>query len=161
MTEECEHSNRVYCQRTFTNGSIHVGTTCLNCGDFRAVKKDSIPQLERNNLRDYDPAIKDAYHMRQRDQYRLQAQLTQQEILTENRQTMNGYYDSDQWKQKRKFRLQINDRIHFGLCEVCSKNRATDIHHITYARFGNEWLFDLAAICHGCHESLHLQHMQE
>jgi hypothetical protein len=159
MSEECKHDNRAYCQRTFVNGSIHIGTMCLNCGDFRAVKKDSIPLPERNNLREFDPSIRDRYQESMRVAYREEAATRRENVIVENRSSMNEYYSSPQWKEKRKYRLQLNWRMHYGLCEVCSKNKATDIHHITYERFGNEWLLDLAAVCSSCHVSYH-PHMQ-
>jgi hypothetical protein len=132
----------------------------MRCGDFRAVKKDTIPLPERNNLREYDPAIKERYQEELQSQYQIEAQQRKEEVVTQNREAMNEYYQSWQWQKKRKFRLQINDRIHFGLCEVCSDNKATEVHHVTYDRFGNEWLFDLSAICLPCHQSFH-PHMRD
>jgi 5-methylcytosine-specific restriction endonuclease McrA len=42
-----------------------------------------------------------------------------------------------------------------GRCEGCGQQPATDVHHLTYARLGNEMLFDLVAVCRACHETIH------
>ena len=42
-----------------------------------------------------------------------------------------------------------------GLCEGCGFERATEVHHLTYERVGKEMLFDLVAVCRGCHGKIH------
>ena len=41
-----------------------------------------------------------------------------------------------------------------GKCESCGRE-ATDAHHLTCARFGNELLEDLLALCRYCHDRKH------
>jgi hypothetical protein len=55
------------------------------------------------------------------------------------------------WKAKR---LQVMERDKWT-CQVCKKNVATDVHHLTYDHIFNEPLSDLMAICRNCHESEH------
>jgi 5-methylcytosine-specific restriction endonuclease McrA len=59
------------------------------------------------------------------------------------------------WKHKRSLRLQLNHRLFNGYCEMCFSVPARHVHHMTYSRQGNEWIFDLAAICEECHRQLH------
>ncbi len=42
-----------------------------------------------------------------------------------------------------------------GLCEGCGHEKATQVHHVTYKNAGNEFLWELRAICDGCHERCH------
>lgn len=58
------------------------------------------------------------------------------------------YMASREWRLKRR---RILERAN-GMCERCGFNRATQVHHKTYARLGHEWDSDLQAICRGCHE---------
>jgi hypothetical protein len=58
---------------------------------------------------------------------------------------------SDYW---RDIRQRVMERC-AGMCEGCGKRPALDVHHLTYARLGHEMLFDLAAVCVPCHESIH------
>lgn len=61
------------------------------------------------------------------------------------------YLASEQWREKRwKVLRRAND-----ICEGCGEARATQVHHLTYKRVGQEMLFDLVAICDECHQSIH------
>jgi hypothetical protein len=59
------------------------------------------------------------------------------------------------WK---RLRALVLERDHFS-CRSCGEP-ATDVHHLTYDRFGEERLSDLAASCRDCNlrerESRHL-----
>ena len=41
-----------------------------------------------------------------------------------------------------------------GICEVCGDRVATQVHHVTYERLGNERPNDLLALCSGCHVTI-------
>ena len=62
-----------------------------------------------------------------------------------------NYLDSDVWKNKRREAL-VRDN---NLCQVCKKNTAEEVHHITYERLFNEKLEDLLSVCKMCHNHLH------
>jgi 5-methylcytosine-specific restriction endonuclease McrA len=57
------------------------------------------------------------------------------------------YLASAAWKVRRGLVLA---RAH-GRCERCRVRVATQVHHLTYARFGHERLGDLQALCADCH----------
>lgn len=42
-----------------------------------------------------------------------------------------------------------------GICEGCRDAMASQVHHLTYKHVGNEFLFELVAVCEECHERLH------
>lgn len=42
-----------------------------------------------------------------------------------------------------------------GVCEVCHKNDATEVHHLVYPVSRRERASDLYAICNDCHYRLH------
>jgi 5-methylcytosine-specific restriction endonuclease McrA len=42
-----------------------------------------------------------------------------------------------------------------GLCEGCRSAEAVHVHHLTYKHCGNEFLWELVAICRECHERVH------
>lgn len=60
----------------------------------------------------------------------------------------NIYLNSERWKVKRQKVLERDD----SLCQSCLIEPATQVHHLTYARAGNEPLFDLTSACKDCHE---------
>ncbi len=61
------------------------------------------------------------------------------------------YLDSREWAERRQAVLK---RARY-VCEGCGAQRAVQVHHLTYARAGQEMLFDLVAVCLECHENLH------
>lgn len=42
-----------------------------------------------------------------------------------------------------------------GLCEGCGDEPATAVHHLTYTDLGNEFLWQLVAVCKTCHDRAH------
>jgi 5-methylcytosine-specific restriction endonuclease McrA len=64
------------------------------------------------------------------------------------------YLRTDAWDQKRRAVLR---RANY-CCEGCGiDNRKLHVHHLTYAHKGNEFLFELVAVCEVCHERCHAQ----
>ena len=63
----------------------------------------------------------------------------------------NQYLCSDVWYRKRQMVLNNAGYV----CKACGINHAEMVHHLTYARVGQEPLFDLVAVCRECHSDLH------
>jgi 5-methylcytosine-specific restriction endonuclease McrA len=63
----------------------------------------------------------------------------------------SAYLNSDRWREKRE---KVMRRANF-VCEGCGNAKATDAHHLTYRRVGDEMLFDLVALCRAGHERCH------
>lgn len=63
----------------------------------------------------------------------------------------DAYFKSPAWHD-REARVLGRDN---DWCKACERRPATQVHHLTYARFGNEPLFDLVAVCRYCHRRLH------
>lgn len=61
------------------------------------------------------------------------------------------YIKSPEWRAKANMVLR---RAGF-ICEGCLVNRATQVHHMTYEHLGDEFAWELRAVCHGCHERFH------
>lgn len=61
------------------------------------------------------------------------------------------YIESDRWKIKRD---QATNRVK-NKCEECGSPYDLQVHHLTYARLGNENLKDLKVLCRDCHIIAH------
>lgn len=61
----------------------------------------------------------------------------------------DAYLKTPAWKVIRTRRLARDN----GLC-VCGV-KATQVHHLTYARVGHEELGDLRSVCDRCHYAIH------
>ena len=57
------------------------------------------------------------------------------------------YLISDQWQERRRRALERDGYR----CQSCGY-RAYDVHHLTYARFGEEADEDLISLCRSCHD---------
>ena len=57
------------------------------------------------------------------------------------------YIHSPAWREKADRRLEADG----GICQVCGSS-ATDVHHLTYDRFGHEDMDDLVSLCRKCHQ---------
>lgn len=154
----CEHRNNRPCYRVHSNNSKHYGYQCVRCGAFRTIKKDDWRRIHiEEKCGPYEPSIADDWRQQQLVKYRESSEATRKE----NRETvLAAYYDSSEWDRKRRARFRLNQVLFHGHCEICLDGTATHCHHVTYARFGREWLFDLACLCENCHADQH-QHMQE
>ena len=42
-----------------------------------------------------------------------------------------------------------------GMCEGCGTARASEVHHMSYENMGDEFLWELRAVCRPCHERWH------
>ena len=60
------------------------------------------------------------------------------------------YMHSNAWRWIRRKALERDKYI----CQVCKIRMATQVHHLTYERFGHELLEDLLSACRSCHSIL-------
>ncbi len=61
------------------------------------------------------------------------------------------YLQTDHWKEIRKKKLGKA----WYKCEKCQSKKDLHVHHITYARRGEERMSDLEVLCKDCHEKAH------
>ena len=61
----------------------------------------------------------------------------------------NEYLQTDQWKA---IRLKVLKRDN-DLCQGCLEAPATEVHHLTYAHWKNELMFELLSVCYDCHHN--------
>jgi hypothetical protein len=70
-------------------------------------------------------------------------------------QNWNAWYEkylqSTVWLEKHDLVMKRAN----GICEGCLKEKAVVVHHVTYDHAGSEYLFELVALCNGCHTSIH------
>ncbi len=65
------------------------------------------------------------------------------------------YMQSEKWFEKRRQRLWV-DEYRCTMCGKTSDQVKLQVHHVTYARLGDEnVLTDLACLCDQCHRRIH------
>lgn len=82
---------------------------------------------------------------------KIQIRLLRRDAYRLRRRFYENYLLSPQWQTLRRVVLARAG----GICEHCRSAKATQIHHKTYDRLGNELPDDLLAVCDACHGALH------
>ncbi len=67
--------------------------------------------------------------------------------MRQKNQAYEKYIHSTAWRDKANQRLAMDNHI----CQVCGET-ASDVHHLTYDRFGNEEMSDVVSLCRKCHQ---------
>jgi 5-methylcytosine-specific restriction endonuclease McrA len=62
-----------------------------------------------------------------------------------------NHLSSIEWAKKRRGVLKRSN----GVCEGCGESAPEHVHHLTYEHLGDEFLFELVAICAACHQRIH------
>lgn len=159
MTLDCSCRNKVmvwtHIKRDGTplaDGTRVLRTQCQDCGDLGATS------LPRNYARPNTPVVDVSavmawnekareYYERERMSFIKNGQRIKSNVDTEYQQ----YLMTEQWRAKRMKALQ---RANF-VCEGCGDHRASEVHHLSYLHLGNEFLWELKAVCRTCHEKCH------
>lgn len=67
------------------------------------------------------------------------------------RKRYQKYMTSRTWRKKRDELFEERGKK----CEKCGSEENITVHHLTYERFGHEWLCDLMVLCEDCHKKEH------
>lgn len=72
-------------------------------------------------------------------------------VSFDTRDAYQLYLASPAWAATRAQRLDIDGHR----CQGCTATDSLHVHHLTYERFGNEWMTDLVTVCQQCHDLIH------
>lgn len=124
---------------------------CLSCGHYVAVKGSTLTREQRRDAADFDQSLLDRAMEERRERFREVRAIENERREDESRkwwEWYERYLASDAWRDKRELVLRRAQ----NRCEGCRVAQATQVHHLTYVRVGQEMLFDLVAICRQCHD---------
>jgi 5-methylcytosine-specific restriction endonuclease McrA len=149
----CPHDRTEIRRRVLKSGQVRYCRQCLTCGSGTvAVAQSNVPNIA--TVRDFDPSINEAYCT---TRARRQAVIKQKHIRLQKAEKAewwrwyDEYLRSPAWRRKRKL---VMDRS-CGACEGCRSRPADHVHHLTYDHVGHEFLWELVAVCTGCHDRVH------
>lgn len=133
---------------TTSNGTQIVKDQCLKCWQVgRAYKRTECTAEQLRTMKPFDNERRDAM-WKNRDVAWKNTESAHSELWW---RWYDGYLKSAVWIERR---AQVLKRAN-GKCEACGVAAAEHVHHLTYDHVGREPLFDLVAICHPCHDSVH------
>ena len=141
--DDCKHEHTEIRERTFSNGTVHYQPQCLKCGRAASgcVKREFVFDIE--NVTEWDDVLADVI-----DSERTTARV---EERADRHADYEDYLASEAWAAKRELVLRREGYI----CQGCGVARATQAHHTTYGHLRHEFLWELLAVCPGCHDRFH------
>lgn len=147
----CDHELIEMRLRTYANGTTHCVEQCQRCGKALRQYKKIASEVRRARatgpLLDFDETLRDKFYAK--------ANLHRTSQRQEEKEAWWQWYDeylcSDEWSRKRRLVLQRDDYT----CQGCVTRQASRVHHLTYEHVGNEFLWQLVAVCQDCHDRLH------
>jgi len=142
--------------RTIANGRTQYRRQCLACGRpvGEVVAKATALAETGGCPFPFDEAFHDERQRvaAKRAEAEAEARLREREAEEEAWwRWYNRYLQTDAWQKLRRKVLKRAD----GVCEGCAERPAQQVHHLTYKNAGNELLFQLVALCDGCHDIAH------
>lgn len=149
----CPHPAKGTFRFKVSNGAVQVRECCTSCGaGFGSAmsQKDkawveSLPWLPDGTSANY-------YEEREAEKRRLLLDLARRQHAGRGAFTKSytAYLASPEWAAKRELVMKRCG----GVCEGCGVKPATEVHHHHYEHLFDEFLFELAGLCHGCHECI-------
>lgn len=139
---DCEHQHTQIRARQIRGGSTQYVRQCQECGEpvGNPVKQTGQALPFEDELLENANAI--------RAQRR---EVARQAVLANRRAEYREYMSSEAWFDIRERVLKRDGYV----CRGCLSEKATEVHHATYAHFTEEFAFELLSLCRGCHERFH------
>ena|SRR5688572_22423761 len=152
--DKCQHDRTEVRRRVSDGVRVSYWRQCLRCGSFSNGQVARATLADPDAVPDADDTIAKTY---QAERDRKIAVIDQRHVRiqkrerAEQRRWYDQYLNSPRW---RAIRRAVMERAQ-GLCEGCRRRPATEVHHLTYAHVGDEFLWELKAVCDHCHARCH------
>ena len=145
----CEHVRQEVRYHVASNDTRMYKKQCLRCGQKVG---GWIPyRFAPQNPKPMDEDLRSNYEQSVRDLTSALHEELKRDRSENSKAAYREYLASAEWKTNRQL---VIDRAK-GICEGCLRKPAYTAHHLTYAHIGNEFLFEMVAICRECHDRLH------
>lgn len=155
--KQCASTKSELRRRPTSNGGVQFKWQCLHCG--RATT-DAIPHATAaayGSISEWDFETEKNY-----------TDWLQKRVLDKRVQETafglrfsfeehNRYLLTPAWRQRRTLVLQRSR----GKCEGCGVKDAEQVHHLSYAHWKEEFLWELVAVCLECHERFHQRELKK
>jgi hypothetical protein len=146
----CDHPHSELRERTIARGGKQCVKQCLRCGAVvsNPIKREiAIAENGGDPLALFDEEIITTW----RAATEIAADKIRNAGDADFWRAYDEYLDGPVWREKRK-KVFVRSG---GVCEGCRDAPAAQVHHLTYAHVGDEFLFELVAVCIDCHKKLH------
>lgn len=152
LADACHHPVTAITERRDRLGRTFFSVFCDGCGKLL---RSHLPKSEAGTLTDKhadDFFDRNARYTAERDQALSRiANDSAERMQPRNRSDYDDYLRSDAWKRRAAKVMQRAGHV----CEGCLSKPAGHVHHLTYAHLGQEFAFELIALCSACHSRVH------
>ncbi len=151
---ECAHPRTVTAFFVTRNNQNRYGHHCVRCGNFRAISKADLTDEQRRTARLRDEEIQKRFCAQRTARYDSLRQLEEAKRAMQDaawRAQYEAHIRSEKWY---RIRAKVIKRAG-GVCEGCLERPAVQAHHLTYKHLGDEFMWELRAVCIECHERFH------
>ncbi len=149
----CPHVKQELRKKIDKSGQPRLWKQCLVCGSPVGTRVSAKPynwhQVAEMPL--FDEELRASYLRAYFARYDERRQGEIDRLKRECRDEYRRYLQTPEWQAKRDLVLQREQRV----CEGCRVAEATEAHHTSYAHIGEEFLFELVAVCPSCHDRFH------
>lgn len=142
--KQCHHEANVLTYSDKSNGVRTYRWQCTGCGcNLGFAPKSTLSAEQQAEAVPFDHTIGQRYHQMLTERYR--------QLIDFKTKDYQSHLASPEWQELRR---KVFRRCK-GVCEGCLERPAVEVHHLTYARLGDEMLFDLVGVCSSCHDRIH------
>lgn len=146
----------------FKSGRTELREQCADCGKlFGGARRKSLagpdtPWVDAEGLKFRERQRQEAFRRQTEEWHARRERFAEDEARREmERQAYRAWYHAylktPAWAEKRDLVIRHAE----GLCQGCGIQPAEQVHHLTYLNAGNEFLWELRAVCCECHERAH------
>lgn len=150
---ECRHQQVQLRKKIMANAGVMIRQQCVFCGCSvgHSRKKSEFTTKELASIPPWDDNLKN-YHFEKRSTAYAQLRANADaEIRAKWLAHYDAYRQTPEWKRKSALVLKRDKHR----CQGCLSAPATQAHHLTYEHVGEEFLFELVAVCDACHKRFH------
>jgi hypothetical protein len=144
----CKHLNTELRYKIICDGRKQYTRQCISCGAQIGQWEKAPPKELIDQVQEFDQSLNDHWQQAAPETHR-RKQKEQQ--LNRHQQYEDYINNSPEWQQRRALVLRRCNSI----CEACLKQRATQVHHLTYNSLYQEILWELRGVCPACHSHIH------
>jgi len=147
---KCDHTQTEIRRKRQINGKTYFARQCLRCGAHRGAVARTLA-FNNGVPKDWDVDLEQEWNKR---------------ICAAWQEWRNGEQERKDSAWRAKYEMHMQSPKWFDLrrrvfercgnvCEGCGRARAAQVHHLSYDHLGDEFLWELRAVCMDCHERVH------
>ena len=155
---ECSHGRQEIRERSVRGGGKQFVYQCMICGEpcSNAMSRDAATRANGSAPLPFDEKLR----INRKESLKKAVDAVEADYLARAESKTSDFWNfykeylkSTEWKKRRALVMRRCN----GVCEGCGLEMATQVHHFTYEHVGNEFLFELVAVCDACHERIHAE----